>query len=77
MLSTSDKKDYYHNCLVPRRFGLFTSIKLIHAAHAKGTQALEQHIAPAWVRGRDYTVILFDIYIILWSFVYICFATGH
>jgi hypothetical protein len=29
----------------------FVSIKLIHAAHAKATQAIEQHIAPGYEAG--------------------------
>jgi hypothetical protein len=36
-------------CLVPRRFGLFTSLSA--AAHAKAAQAIEQHIAPGYEAG--------------------------
>ena len=35
------------------------SIKLIHAAHAKATQAIEQHIAPGYEAGYDACTVLF------------------
>jgi hypothetical protein len=36
------------------------SIKLIHAAHAKAAQAIEQHIAPGYEAGQNIYIYIYS-----------------